>query len=52
MRLRNSAAVLKRLQHLLRSTRRNPDDAYSKAILANFWDRLRVDKRIARGELN
>jgi hypothetical protein len=51
MRLRNSAAVLKRLQHRLRTTQHFPGDPYWQAMHDRFWQKLRIDKRIAKGEI-
>lgn len=51
MRLRNSTAVLKRLQRRLRITGHTAEDSYSRAMLTRFWDRLRYDKRIVKGEI-
>lgn len=51
MRLRQSASTLKRLQLALKNRGHGPDDPHARAILSNFWDKLRIDKRIARGEL-
>lgn len=51
MRLRNASAALKRLQHRLRCAQHTPQEPYVKALVANFWDKVRIDKRIARGEL-
>jgi hypothetical protein len=51
MRLRNSVEMLKRLQHGLKTRRHLPGDPYWKAMHAQFWQKLSMDKRIAKGEI-
>lgn len=51
MRLRNSTAMLKRLQSKLARAQHTPDDPYWKAMHAGFWQKIRTDKRIASGEI-
>ena len=51
MRLRNSASVLKRLQHRLRTSQHFPGDPYWEAMHRSFWDKVRYDKRLAKGEI-
>jgi hypothetical protein len=51
MRLRYSAQRLKNLQTLLNRTGHGKDDPYRKTKLADFWDQVRYDKRLANGEI-
>jgi hypothetical protein len=48
MRVRTAADRLKRLQ---RKLRRASDESYRRAMINAFYDGLRTDKRIAKGEL-
>jgi hypothetical protein len=47
MRVRNARTTLKKLQRKLRRS----DESYRKAMLAQFWEQFRIDRRIAKGEL-
>lgn len=49
MRLRNSEAQLKRMQHGLKIRQHFPGDPYWVAMHEAFWQKLRFDKRIAEG---
>jgi hypothetical protein len=51
MRLRNSAQRLRRLQLRLAITGHGPDDPYRKAKIQEFWEKIRLDKRMAKGEV-
>lgn len=51
MRLRHSEAMLERLRHRLDITRHPEGDPYRKAKLAEFWQKVGIDRRIAKGEL-
>jgi hypothetical protein len=51
MRLRYSEERLERLQKKLRRAGHGPGDSYRQAKLAEFWDTLRIDRRIAKGEI-
>ena len=50
MRLRNSIPELKRVQRRLKRNGHSPTDPHWKAVMGNFWGKLRVDKRTARGD--
>lgn len=51
MRLRNSIEALRRLQIRLNRTGHGAGDTYRAAMLQQFWEKLRIDKRIAKGEI-
>ena len=50
MRLRNSTARLKRLQLKLSRARHPEGDSYRRAKIAEFWEMVRLDKRIVERE--
>jgi hypothetical protein len=52
MRLRHAGARLEQLRKRLRRRGHKPDEAYWKTQLASFWQQVRIDQRIARGELS
>ena len=51
MRLRESSKRMRRLQLQLRRTGHLPADPYYKAMLEKYWDGIRTDRRIVKGEL-